>query len=131
MDYALPPHNPEPVTTVAWRLAHLISELASDNATHFGGPPADTRTFLYAGTAKQALQQLGQEHDRWVDGVHGLGIAGLVRPQGPTQPPEFAEAPMAKLVLYTNIEVIHHGAEICLLRDLYLRSGAADSNRLA
>jgi hypothetical protein len=25
--------------------------------------------------------------------------------------------------LYTNVEVIHHGAEICLLRDLYLRNG--------
>jgi hypothetical protein len=29
---------------------------------------------------------------------------------------------MAKLVLYINVEVIHHGAEICLLRDLYLRN---------
>jgi hypothetical protein len=27
---------------------------------------------------------------------------------------------MAKLILYTHLEVIHHGAEICLLRDLYL-----------
>jgi hypothetical protein len=33
----------------------------------------------------------------------------------------FADAPMARLILYTNLEVIHHGAEICLLRDLYLR----------
>jgi hypothetical protein len=40
-----------------------------------------------------------------------------------TQPPEFADAPLARLVLYTNVEVIHHGAEICLLRDLYLRAG--------
>jgi hypothetical protein len=29
---------------------------------------------------------------------------------------------MARLVLYMNMEVIHHGAEICLLRDLYLRN---------
>jgi hypothetical protein len=35
-----------------------------------------------------------------------------------------ADAPMAKLILYTNVEVIHHGAEICLLRDLYLRDGS-------
>jgi hypothetical protein len=28
---------------------------------------------------------------------------------------------MAKLILYTTVEVIHHGAEIALLRDLYLR----------
>jgi hypothetical protein len=31
---------------------------------------------------------------------------------------------MARLILYMNVEVIHHGAEICLLRDLYLRSSS-------
>jgi len=29
---------------------------------------------------------------------------------------------MAKLILYMNLEAIHHGAEICLLRDRYLRN---------
>jgi hypothetical protein len=28
---------------------------------------------------------------------------------------------MARLVLYTSLEVVHHGAEVCLLRDLFLR----------
>jgi hypothetical protein len=32
---------------------------------------------------------------------------------------------MATLVLHINREVIHHGAEISLLRDLYLRLGAS------
>jgi hypothetical protein len=73
------------------------------------------------------MRQLDHEHDRWTQGVRGLGTAGLGRPQGPAQPPEFADAPMARLVLYTNLEVIHHGAEICLLRDLYLRMGARSS----
>ena len=27
---------------------------------------------------------------------------------------------MARKMLYVNLELIHHGAEICLLRDLYL-----------
>ena len=123
MDYARPPHDHEPVTTIAWRLAHLIVGFAETNATHFDGPPVDVATFTYAGTAKEALQQLDHEHGIWVSGVRNLGTAGLIRPQGPTQPPEFADAPMAKLILYTNLEVIHHGAEICLLRDLYLRNG--------
>jgi hypothetical protein len=30
---------------------------------------------------------------------------------------------MAALVLHINREVIHHGAEIALLRDLYVRQG--------
>ncbi len=41
MDYGQPPHDPEPVTTMAWRLAHLIAGFAETNASHFGGPPAD------------------------------------------------------------------------------------------
>lgn len=117
------PHDPEPVTTIAWRLAHLIGGFAQDNAARFGGPPADVSTYTYAGTAEEALRQLDREHGTWVQGVRSLGTTGLIRPQGPGSPPEFADAPMAKLILYTNLEVIHHGAEICLLRDLYLRSG--------
>jgi hypothetical protein len=129
MDYGPPPRDPEPVTTIAWRLAHLIEGFAQTNASHFDGPPADVRTFTYPGTAEEALRQLDHEHDAWVNGVRSLGTAGLIRPQGPKQPPEFANAPMAKLILYINMEVIHHGAEICLLRDLYLRNGSEVSQR--
>ena len=35
MDYAEPPHDREPVTTIAWRLAHLIVNFASSNAKCF------------------------------------------------------------------------------------------------
>src|SRR5258708_3483862 len=34
MDYGQPPGDPEPVTTIAWRLAHLIVVFASTNASH-------------------------------------------------------------------------------------------------
>ena len=123
LDFGEPPHDPEPVTTIAWRLAHLIVGFAETNGDHFGGPSARVSTFHYAGTAEEALQQLDQSYAAWVAGVRGLGAAGLARPQGPAQPPEFANQPMAKLILYMNLEAIHHGAEICLLRDLYPRSG--------
>jgi hypothetical protein len=122
MDFAWPPLEPEPVTTIAWRLAHLIVGFAEANGIHFGGPPATMSTFSFAGTADEALHQLDAAYAAWIEGVRTLGDAGLARAQGPTQPPEFADAPMAKLILYTNVEVIHHGAEICLLRDLYLRT---------
>ena len=124
LDFGEPPHDPEPVTTIAWRLAHLIVGFAETNGDHFGGPSARVSTFHYAGTAEEALQQLDQSYAAWVAGVRGLGAAGLARPQGPAQPPEFANQPMAKLILYMNLEAIHHGAEICLLRDLYPRSGS-------
>ena len=124
MDFGEPSDDREPMTTIAWRLAHLIVGFAETNGSHFGGQSADRSTFRYAGTADDALRQLDHSHDIWVEGVRSLGGDGLAHPQGPTQPPEFADAPMARLILYTNLEVIHHGAEICLLRDLYLRNGS-------
>jgi hypothetical protein len=33
----------------------------------------------YAGTAKEALEQLDREHDAYIQGVRGLGTAGLSR----------------------------------------------------
>jgi hypothetical protein len=120
MDYAEPPHVPEPVTTIAWRLAHMIVNFASTNGKRFGRPPVDESTFSFAGTAQKALEQLDDEYDHWINGVRALSTAGLAQPQG--EPPAFAHAPMARKILYTNVELIHHGAEICLLRDLYLHT---------
>jgi hypothetical protein len=94
---------------------------AETSGTYFGGPPVDVRTFSYPGTAGEALRRLDAEYVAWLDGVRRLGVEGLAAPQGSTRSPEFADAPMARLVLYTHVEVIHHGAEVCLLRDLYAR----------
>jgi hypothetical protein len=33
---------------------------------------------------------------------------------------------MAKLILYANLEIIHHSAGICLRRDLFLWKGKRD-----
>jgi hypothetical protein len=123
MDYALPPNAPEPVTTIAWRLAHIIVGLfGMRNASHFGGPPASYDSWEYAGTAAGALSQLDDGYAAWMKGVRGLGASELARPVGAAEGP-FAESSMAGLVLHISREAIHHGAEICLLRDLYLREG--------
>jgi hypothetical protein len=125
LDYGPPPHEREPVTTIAWRLGHLIVVFASTNGEHFGRPATRESTFRYPGTAREALQQLDDKYQHWVQGVGSLGTAGLAQPQG--YPPAFAHTPLAKKMLYETVEVIHHGAEICLLRDLYLRNGSAGS----
>jgi hypothetical protein len=126
MDYAMPPNDPEPVTTIAWRLAHItVGLFALRSATHFAGPPADYRTWEYAGTAAGALRQLDEQYAAWTKGVRSLGASGVARPAGPGEGP-FAESSMAALVLHINREVIHHGAEIALLRDLYRWKGDRD-----
>ena len=59
----------------------------------------------------------------WVTGVRSLDADDLRRPCGPSEGP-FAEYPMAALVLHISREVIHHGSELCLMRDLYRTMGA-------
>ena len=55
---------------------------------------------------------------RWVEGVRSLGEEGLARPCGEAEGP-YADEPLAALVTHIHREVIHHGAEVALLRDLY------------
>lgn len=119
VEFAFPEPDPAPITTIAWRLAHVVvGVFGMRNASHFGGPPMDYGSFEYAATAEQALRQLDEGHDRWIAGVRALGEEGLSRPCGPAEGP-FEEYPMAALVLHIHREVLHHGAELCLLRDLY------------
>ena len=124
VDFAWPQPEPPPITTIAWRMAHVIvGVLGMRIASHFGGPAVDYDSFTYASSAAEALAQLDGAHDAWIAGVRGLGGEGLARPCGPAEGP-FAEFPLASLVLHIHREVIHHGAEISLLRDLHQRRDA-------
>lgn len=118
IDFAFPEPDPPPVTTIAWRLAHLIvGVLGMRVAAHFDGPAVNYQSFSYAGRAGQAIDQLDRAYATWIEGVRGLGADGLARPCGSAEP-SFPEASMGALVLHIHREVIHHGAEISLLRDL-------------
>lgn len=119
IDFAYPPPEPAPVTTIGWRLAHVIvGVLAVRNHSHFGGPPADYESWAYATDADTALTQLDAAYGDWISGVRKLSDTDLATPCGPAEGP-YADETMTTLVLHINREVIHHGAEIALLRDLY------------
>src|SRR5207249_5654797 len=46
VDWEWPEPVPPPVTTIAWRFAHIIvGVFGTRNASHFGGPPADYLTW--------------------------------------------------------------------------------------
>jgi hypothetical protein len=119
IDFAYPAPDPTPVTTIAWRIIHLvIGVFGMRAATHFGGPPVSYATGDYPGDAATALARLDAAYELWHNGVRSLADQDLRRPIGPAEGP-FAEHPMAALILHINREAIHHGAEIALLRDLY------------
>lgn len=124
IDFALPEPRPAPVTTIAWRLGHLIvGVFGARAASHFGFRPYAYNTWDYAGTAQGALAQLDETYAAWLAGVRGLDSGALARAVGEAEGP-FAEHPMAELVLHINREAIHHLAEIALLRDLWAHRGS-------
>lgn len=65
-------------------------------------------------------------YGRWDAGVRELSDADLENP--PAVGPE--RFPMEGIVLHVNRELIHHGAEISLLRDLYRRQDGAGPRRI-
>ncbi len=118
-DFAWPQPDPPPVTTIAWRLCHLlVGVFGTRVAAHFGGDPVRYDTYDYPGDADTALARLDAAYAAWNAGVRALTLDDLARPCGPAEGP-YAEYPMAALVLHINREAIHHGAEVALLRDLY------------
>jgi len=69
-------------------------------------------------TAAEALDYLEETYRRWHDAIAVLDEQQLLTPLGP-KGSWFASDPMAELILHINREVMHHGGEIGVLRDLY------------
>lgn len=133
LDGGRPEPSPPPVTTIAWRLVHVGATcLANRASAFFGGAEVPAGADMFdprlvpadlPGGADAAVAFLERSYRRWHDGIAALDEEGLGRPLGPRGGP-YAEDPMAELVAHINREVMHHGAEIALLRDLYRATGA-------
>lgn len=123
-DYGDEP-SPPPVPTIAWRLVHIgVGCFATRVSTFFDdavhAPMFDPRHIPsdLPGTADAGLAFLDHWYGRWRDAIRALDDDGLTRPLGPNGGP-FADDSMLALITHINREVLHHGAEICLLRDLH------------
>jgi hypothetical protein len=109
-----------PFTTIAWRMCHLIDCYGGRRlASWFGLPerPNPTETGL-PGTAADALRMLGDAHDNLLHYVEAIEEADLWTKLGPIGG-IWAEHTKLSLLLHQVDEVVHHGAEVCLMRDLY------------
>jgi hypothetical protein len=110
-----PAPDPLPVTTIAWRLAHLAAWTDVYRAWTFEDRRMDLREFEVAGDRDGLVASLLNAQDRFgaeVDALADTDLATL-RPAhwGPL-------LPIHRLVEGIAVEHIHHGAEIGLLRDL-------------
>lgn len=120
VDWTWPAPSPPPVTTIAWRLGHMVVgvlELRVDH--HFGDRTMRLDGVSWPGSADEALTRLADAYQAWCAGVRALDADALAAPVGAAEPAEWADFPFAMLALHINREIIHHGAEVALLRDLY------------
>ncbi|MCX4749429.1 DinB family protein [Kitasatospora sp. NBC_01287] len=122
-DSAPGPHPvPPPFTTIAWRLGHLAEMLAL-RADHTNGSRALTRDeYRFHGDAAGAIAAFEAGVEAWRAALLDADDAALDEvgrcgyPYGGDPEEAFLD-----VVWWVNQEVLHHGAEIGLLRDLYLR----------
>ncbi|MCL2515514.1 MAG: DinB family protein [Microbacteriaceae bacterium] len=126
LDFSWTRPDPEPLTTIAWRLGHVIQGLEGRWEWTFGNRTAEPFTqTAFDATAAGALAHLRGIGTDWRAGLVGLSDEQLDVP-GYGQYPHGLDPqlPFISIIWWVNRELIHHLAECALLRDLYLRRDA-------
>ncbi|MGX1025878.1 DinB family protein [Streptomyces sp. SAI-097] len=116
-----PEPDATPVTTIAWRLAHLHSCFAGQWEWTFGERRRDPRLLVdFTPSAALGLERFWAVIDRWREDVahvtdEQLDAVGFSQYPYGSDPDD----PYIGVVAGDNLEFIHHMAEIALLRDLW------------
>ncbi|WP_406470200.1 DinB family protein [Streptomyces sp. NBC_01615] len=116
-----PEPDATPITTIAWRLGHLHFQFAGAWEWTFGERRQDPKLMVdFAPSAALTLDRFWAVIDRWRESVatvteEQLDTVGLS--QYPYS--NDRDYPYIGVLSSTNLEFIHHMAEIALLRDLW------------
>jgi hypothetical protein len=111
--------DPAPITTIAWRVAHITDILAQErNALWLGLEPVVSDDFTAEPTASGAIERLERANGIWEGYLRSVDDTSLWERVGPVGE-FFADATRVAFVLHEIDELIHHGAAVALLRDLY------------
>ncbi|MCP2256511.1 DinB superfamily protein [Streptoalloteichus tenebrarius] len=115
------PHPyPPPITTIAWRLHHL-GEMLALRADHVIGSHALTENeYAFPGDAAGGVAAFDSAAEAWRRALLAADNTALDRVGHSTYPDgSDPDVPFVEVVWWINQELLHHGAEIALLRDLY------------
>ncbi|WP_020521702.1 DinB family protein [Catelliglobosispora koreensis] len=128
-EYVWEPFPPNGPPTIAWRMTHVSVDIFYTRADAFFGGSGTGDMFdpsrfpkTLPEKAADALALLERSYTWWREGIAALDDKALWAPLGP-KGAYFQDEPMAALVQHLNRETMHHGGEICLLRDLYRARG--------
>ncbi len=116
----VPEPSPPPLSSIAWRLDH-IDFAVERNSTWLGlewDNRFDTRATGVPSTAAGALERLDERYAYWWATLNTLDDRLLWEPVGEIGGP-YAQQSRYGFVGHVLDEVIHHGAEIAMLRDFH------------
>ena len=120
-DSARPCHpSPHPFTTIAWRLGHL-SEMLALRADHTIGSHALTQDrYRFSGETAGAIAAFDAAAVSWREALVSADEAALDM-VGRSSYPDGSDPddPFIDTAWWVNQELLHHGAEIALLRDRF------------
>ena len=125
LEWPRPEPDPAPMRPIAGLLGHLYDGYLARYEWTFGARQADPLTLgTFTPSASEAMARLWAVLDDWKAGVAGLTEQQLDVP-GYGQFPYGLDPqlPFIGIVWWTNRELIHHLAEVALLRDLYEANG--------
>jgi hypothetical protein len=116
--------DPQPLTTIGWRLSHIIDLLAADRnatwlgVTPLGTPDEDRRNAGEAATATAAVKALEEAYGRFRGHVSAVDSDTLLQPMGKVAG-QWGQDNGLQFILHELDELIHHAAEVGTMRDLY------------
>lgn len=113
--------SPPPFSTIAWRLNHLAEMLARRADYTIGDHSLTADGYRIPGSAIDGIAAFKTASASWRKALTTADDAALDMVGRSTYPDgSDPEQPFLELVWWVNRELLHHGAEIALLRDLYL-----------
>jgi hypothetical protein len=115
-------HDDPTPRTIAWLVAHLTEVFFERWEWTFGPRERRREDVEVHGEPGPALEELGRWVDAWRSGVEGLAAEEVFSVGLSRATPLDASAPFGHVVQHLNRELIHHGAEIMSLTDLYRAS---------
>lgn len=116
--------------TLTWRLNHIVDFLTEQrNATWLGLPAREAERGAEPGDAEQALAALDNAYASWRALLDASTEESLAVPIGKPAG-RYGNATRRSFVLHILDELIHHGAEAALLRDLYAATHTGSSRLL-
>ncbi|HSB86611.1 MAG TPA: DinB family protein [Ilumatobacteraceae bacterium] len=120
-DTSISPFDPGPLTTIAWRIAHLTSGFAGRWEWTFGTRSVEPKEMVeFTPDADIALHSLWGWVESWAKSVDSMTDEQLEVPGFGTYPYGLdPQIPFIGIVRWVNREFIHHMAEVALMRDLY------------